>query len=44
LRRRIDPVFLPRPLVFVERLPRNGTGKLPREALRELAARHLRTP
>ena len=44
LRRRIDPVFLPRPLVFVERLPRNGTGKLPQEALRELAARHLRSP
>lgn len=44
LRRRIDPVFLPRPLMFVERLPRNGTGKLPQEALRELAAHHLRTP
>jgi acyl-coenzyme A synthetase/AMP-(fatty) acid ligase len=40
LRRRIDPVFLPRPLVFVERLPRNDTGKLPREALRELLAGH----
>ena len=38
LRQRIDPVFLPRPLVFVERLPRNSTGKLPREALRSLAA------
>jgi acyl-coenzyme A synthetase/AMP-(fatty) acid ligase len=43
LRRRIDPVFLPRPLMFVERLPRNGTGKLPQEALKELAARHLRS-
>jgi len=42
LRRRIDPVFLPRPLMFVDRLPRNDTGKLPQEALRELAARHLR--
>jgi acyl-coenzyme A synthetase/AMP-(fatty) acid ligase len=42
LRRRIDPVFLPRPLLFVERLPRNGTGKLPQEALRALAAQHLR--
>jgi acyl-coenzyme A synthetase/AMP-(fatty) acid ligase len=29
LRRRIDPVFLPRPLVIVDRLPRNSTGKLP---------------
>ncbi|MGH8291196.1 MAG: AMP-binding protein [Steroidobacteraceae bacterium] len=38
LRQRIDPVFLPRPLVFLERLPRNSTGKLPREALRSLAA------
>ena len=38
LRQRIDPVFLPRPLLFVERLPRNSTGKLPREALRAIAA------
>jgi len=38
LRQRIDPVFLPRPLLFVERLPRNSTGKLPREAIRSLAA------
>lgn len=38
LRERIDPVFLPRPLLFLERLPRNSTGKLPREALRSLAA------
>ena len=37
LRQRIDPVFLPRPLLFVERLPRNSTGKLPRELLRSLA-------
>lgn len=33
LRERIDPIFLPRPLRFVEALPRNPTGKLPREAL-----------
>ena len=33
LRARIDAVFLPRPLVFVDALPRNATGKLPREAL-----------
>jgi acyl-coenzyme A synthetase/AMP-(fatty) acid ligase len=38
LRQRIDPVFLPRPLLMVARLPRNSTGKLPREALRSLAA------
>jgi acyl-coenzyme A synthetase/AMP-(fatty) acid ligase len=37
LRERIDPIFLPRPLVFVEALPRNATGKLPREALKALA-------
>ncbi len=39
LRAQIDPAFLPRPLVRVERLPRNDTGKLPREALLALAAR-----
>jgi acyl-coenzyme A synthetase/AMP-(fatty) acid ligase len=39
LRERIDPVFLPRPLLFVERLPRSASGKLPREALLSLAAR-----
>jgi len=38
LRQRIDPVFLPRPLLFVEHLPRSATGKLPREALQSLAA------
>jgi acyl-coenzyme A synthetase/AMP-(fatty) acid ligase len=43
LRRRIDPAFLPRPLCFVDALPRNETSKLPREALatmvNELASR-----
>jgi acyl-coenzyme A synthetase/AMP-(fatty) acid ligase len=43
LRERIDPVFLPRPLVFVGRLPRNSTGKLPQEALMALAATHLKS-
>jgi acyl-coenzyme A synthetase/AMP-(fatty) acid ligase len=33
LRQRIDPVFLPRPLLIVEELPRNATGKLPQQAL-----------
>ncbi len=33
LRRKVDPVFLPRPLLRVERLPRNKVGKLPRSAL-----------
>jgi acyl-coenzyme A synthetase/AMP-(fatty) acid ligase len=36
LRKRIDPVFLPRPLLFVDSLPRNETGKLPQDALRAL--------
>ena len=36
LRLRIDPVFLPRPLLFVEFLPRNSTGKLSREALKSI--------
>jgi acyl-coenzyme A synthetase/AMP-(fatty) acid ligase len=42
LRRRVDPVFLPRPLIFVDELPRNGTGKLPREALLQVAAQHTK--
>jgi acyl-coenzyme A synthetase/AMP-(fatty) acid ligase len=29
----MDPVFLPRPLVFVAALPRNDVGKLPRDRL-----------
>jgi acyl-coenzyme A synthetase/AMP-(fatty) acid ligase len=41
LRQRIDPVFLPRPLIIVERLPRNATGKLPQQELQHLADRHL---
>jgi acyl-coenzyme A synthetase/AMP-(fatty) acid ligase len=40
LRRRIDPVFLPRPLLLVPRLPRNSTGKLPQQALRSLVTAH----
>lgn len=36
LRRAIDPLFLPRPLKLVGALPRNETGKLPRNALLEL--------
>jgi acyl-coenzyme A synthetase/AMP-(fatty) acid ligase len=33
LRAAIDPIFLPRPLLRVDALPRNAAGKLPREAL-----------
>jgi acyl-coenzyme A synthetase/AMP-(fatty) acid ligase len=35
LREAVDPVFLPRPLRVVAQLPRNGAGKLPRDALLE---------
>ena len=44
LRSRIDPAFLPRPLHFVQALPRNATGKLPRDALATLAARLATEP
>jgi acyl-coenzyme A synthetase/AMP-(fatty) acid ligase len=36
LRERIDPVFLPRPLLFVEALPRNATGKLPGQITQDM--------
>jgi acyl-coenzyme A synthetase/AMP-(fatty) acid ligase len=44
LRARIDPVFLPRRIVFVDALPRAATGKLARAALAELARRDAGTP
>ena len=40
LRERIDPVFMPRPLLFVDALPRNCAGKLPRAALQALFQTH----
>lgn len=36
LRPRLDAIFLPRPLVLVDALPRNSTGKLTRQALQAL--------
>lgn len=39
LRKHLDPVFLPRPLLFVDALPRNATGKLPRAVLQALFAK-----
>jgi acyl-coenzyme A synthetase/AMP-(fatty) acid ligase len=36
LRSQIDPVFLPRPMLLVEQLPRTEHGKLPRQALLEM--------
>ncbi len=38
LRPRIDSIFLPRPLVLLDELPRNSTGKLPRNHLQALFA------
>ncbi|MDT4849424.1 4-coumarate--CoA ligase [compost metagenome] len=38
LRTRLDAIFLPRPLVLVDALPRNATGKLTRQALQGLYA------
>jgi acyl-coenzyme A synthetase/AMP-(fatty) acid ligase len=42
LRQLIDPVFLPRPLLLVEQLPRNATGKLPQQTLLGFADERLR--
>jgi len=41
LRERIDAVFLPRPLIFLDALPRNDAGKLPRDTLRALLETHV---
>jgi acyl-coenzyme A synthetase/AMP-(fatty) acid ligase len=43
LRQRIDAAFLPRPIVAVESLPREATGKLPATVLATWAAQRLRT-
>ena len=43
LRSRIDPVFMPRHIFLVSTLPRNETGKLEGEALREWAEAMLGT-
>ncbi len=43
LRLQIDPVFIPRPIFKVERLPRDANGKLTRAALTALAQTCART-
>ena len=39
LRQRIDAAFLPRPLLIVDSIPRNSTGKIPQAVMKSLAAR-----
>lgn len=41
LRAQIDPVFLPRPLIFVDALPRDGNGKLRAAILHDMIAQHM---
>lgn len=42
LRERIDAAFLPRPLLFVDALPRNELGKLPRDLVAALIKQRMR--
>ncbi len=39
---RLDPVFLPRPLMFIDAIARDGNGKVTAAALANLVARHER--
>ena len=41
LRLHLDPVFLPRPLVFLDALQRDGNGKIPASVMATLIAEHL---
>lgn len=41
LRQHIDAVFLPRPLIVVDQLPRNATGKLPQATLQAMYEQHM---
>jgi acyl-coenzyme A synthetase/AMP-(fatty) acid ligase len=40
LRSHVDPVFLPRPIVFVDELPRDSNGKITASTLRRLRDQH----
>jgi acyl-coenzyme A synthetase/AMP-(fatty) acid ligase len=40
LRERIDPAFMPRPLILLDALPRNASGKLPHANREALLAAH----
>ena len=44
LTKHIDSVFLPRPLIIVEQLPYNESGKLPHASLLALLNQHLNRP
>lgn len=44
LRERMDPVFVPRPIVFVDALPRNDVGKTPRQWLLQILDAARGTP
>ncbi len=41
LLQQLDPVFLPRPIVFLDALPRDGNGKIPASAMAELIAKYI---
>ncbi len=41
LRPHLDPVFLPRPIVFLNALPRDGNGKMTAAAVAALIAEHI---
>ena len=41
LREKIEPAFLPRPIILLDALPRNATGKLPREVSKSLITSHI---
>ena len=42
LRTRVDPIFMPRPLVLVDAIARNATGKIARSTLEALHAQWVR--
>ena len=41
MRLHVDPIFLPRPIVFLDALQRDGTGKIPASVMATLIAEHL---
>lgn len=43
LRQHLDAVFLPRPVVFIDHLPRDANGKVLASALSELISQHVRS-